>query len=285
MENRNWSWSPVPRRSARRRSASSWPTASTARSSTPIPATSTGAGHRRRQTDHRRAARRPPSPDRHPRPDDEMSLARYQELAMRRDRRRPRARPPAAARRRHPALRQRRRRRVANPARAAASGHPRPAGGGARPSSACRHLAERLARVDPVAAERSGRNLRRIIRALEIHEVDRQADVRAGGQGAAPLPAPWRSGLTHAADAAPPGDRPTGSTIRSRRAWSTRSARLLDAGVAAGRAGDDAPRLPPARRRYLHGDAHARRGHRAHQGRYPPLRPPPGDLAARATSA
>jgi len=45
------------------------------------------------------------------------------------------------------------------------------------------HLAARLAAIDPVAAERCGVNLRRIIRALEIHEVtgERMSDLEGKG--------------------------------------------------------------------------------------------------------
>lgn len=45
------------------------------------------------------------------------------------------------------------------------------------------HLAARLAAIDPVAAERCGVNLRRIVRALEIHEVtgERMSDLEGKG--------------------------------------------------------------------------------------------------------
>lgn len=44
-------------------------------------------------------------------------------------------------------------------------------------------VAERLARVDPVAAERSGRNARRVVRALEVHEVTGRPMSELEGKG------------------------------------------------------------------------------------------------------
>lgn len=51
------------------------------------------------------------------------------------------------------------------------------------------HLSARLAEIDPVAAERCGVNLRRIIRALEIHEVTGQRMSDLEGKGPRPYDA------------------------------------------------------------------------------------------------
>ncbi len=61
-------------------------------------------------------------------------------------------------------------------------------------------LTARLAKIDPIAAERSGQNRRRVIRALEIHEVTGQPMSAIEGKGPRPFDA-LEVGLTMPRDA------------------------------------------------------------------------------------